>query len=469
MGRDDSFFEKNKGKIGIAGLAVNALQNQQIAKRQKALAQLQAKTAQLQKEENNLKKKELKLLKKEQEVLKEESKRKEELTGELLDITPKLFQLLEKLQNSDYQSEFQRGKDLYEANCVLAYIDSRKDVIKDINFHDYLLKLDNKLTSSIQKFQKGYDVFVSYLEDMELFIDENRVTISTIGKLIINYKKGDKYDFDKLEKGLKKIRDESSRRELLLEELQHYHSVLFEDNLFTNTQYVTLPLSKRQSETVIYFLENISDKKFFEEEILFQIETLKANYKIEELAQKLEGKKIDEYTGDYAPLNFPEIRSILEKAEPYSIKAEFVDRIEKILKRYKGHIRRRLSGSPVQNKTDIEVLKYVRSITNIDSGQDLSTKIEDVENTTDLYYLLMFAVSAVPIILIIIAGFLADSGNNVNHLLTWGTLIEIVLLILFISVSFDKSDATKDIRESYEEKVNNYFKSTTKLLSNMKS
>ncbi|MCW9705808.1 hypothetical protein [Fodinibius salsisoli] len=469
MGRDDSFFEKNKGKIGIAGLAVNALQNQQIAKRQKALAQLQAKTAQLQKEENDLKKKEIELLKKEQESLKEEKKKREELTGELLNITPKLSQLLEKIQNSDYQSEFQRGKDLYKASCVLAYIDSRKDVIKDINFHDYLSKLNNKLSSSIHKHQKCYEVFDSYMKDMDLFVDENRVTISTIGRLINNYRKGDKYDFNKLEKELKKIRDENSHRELLLEELRHYHSVLFKDNLFTDAKYVSLPLSEKQSETLIYFLENISDQKFFEDEIIYQLDTLKANHKIEQLAQELEGKEIYKYIGDCDPLNLPEIRSILKKVKLYNIDNEFVDSIIPKLKEYKNHIGKVVSGASRHDKTYMERLKYTVRITGIAYEKIIMERLGDVMKKNELSIHLTLAVLGVLVVFIIIAGFMIDSGRNISQLVLWGSAVEILLLIKLVSVSTDKTEDVENIIKPYSNKVDRYFQDTINLLTKMKS
>ena len=82
MAKEDSFFEKHSGKIGAAGLALNALQNQKIQKNQKVLGRLQAENTRLQQERNELLKNQIK----------EEEKRKEN-------------QLLDEVINFRYERE----------------------------------------------------------------------------------------------------------------------------------------------------------------------------------------------------------------------------------------------------------------------------------------------------------------------------------------------------------------------------
>lgn len=372
--KDDSFLSKHGDKINAAGHAINTLQNAQIAERQRKIAQLQVATANLQQEENELKKKELQLLEKQQRALEEEQRRarqeqkeKEDLKAELLDVAPRLTRMLDEIVQTEYSNTFDRGKDLYEASSALAYLNEHKGVIDDINFHEYLFQINEKLNKPIIKFQSDFDSFNSYLEEFYIFLVKHSLYFEVI-ELLLGGKKVNirsKADIEQYEKGINEL---SSNEELLMnliESLKEYEQKILRKDFKLDSRFVVAPLQKNEYKIILNFLESVKSSEDNHEIIDHRFREIKTNFKFNQCLEYL--------TVKFTHPKVSEIKNKLKSINLNLINTDDEKRLKRELNRYVQSVKDSIRESLRQYPSDIDVESFKMDIKKVDSMTGLKS------------------------------------------------------------------------------------------------
>lgn len=188
------FLDKNDSIINTTGHVVNFLQNQQIQNNQKVLAEMSAVNASLLDQQNRLKKVELETIKKlrhEQKKKEDEDKERQKVKAYLLQITPQMKGLLQLVEENNFEDEMQLGLLLNHVEIRLHEISDKQAVIEDINFHDYVFNLNEKLKNLKITHQSSIDKYKNFLNSLANLLIEIRYSIS--GAELIEKKPADIY------------------------------------------------------------------------------------------------------------------------------------------------------------------------------------------------------------------------------------------------------------------------------------
>ena len=365
--KDDSFLSKHGDKINAAGHAINTLQNAKIAERQRKIAQLQAATAALQQEENELKKKELQLLEKQQKALEEEQRRarqeqkqKEELKAEMLDVSPKLNRFLNEILQADYVDGFERGKDLYEASSALAYLNEHKGIIEDINLHEYLYQIHEKLNKAIIKFRNDFDSINNYLEEFYTFLEKHSQYFEVI-LIMLGAKEAKVTQRAKIDQYEKTIQDLIKKNELtsnLRASLQEYKEVFLSKDFKFDDRFVPPPIQRNEYEIIFNFLNSLETGYNNSEIIDLWLKEIKANFLVENCIGYLSSREISIF----------ELKNNLDLIEFKFVKEKRLQNLKNELRKYTKSVRSKLKSLEIF----LSVKKY-------------SLKIKEIEKITGIY------------------------------------------------------------------------------------
>lgn len=284
-----NFLDKNDSIINTTGHVVNFLQNRQTQKNQRVLAEMSAINASLLDQQNKIKQKELEAIEKlrqEQKKKEDEEKERQELKTYLLKITPQMKGLLQLIDEGEFDDYLQLGLLINHLEIRLQEISDNKAVIDDINFHDYVFNLIDKL----KKFKKTYETDIgkydSFLNNFANLLFEIRYSISAAELVEKNPAEIYKEKNDKAENYLLELSNkvkselkENKTFENLIDELKRYKTLLKyldERDSILETERYPLPLS--YSETT-HLIDTISEIKNDKNDFLLRIEETVKKYK----------------------------------------------------------------------------------------------------------------------------------------------------------------------------------------------
>jgi|GEM_PF-4153780 len=214
MAKDDNFFEKHSGKIGAAGLALNALQNQQIQKNQKELGRIQAENARLQQERNELLKKQI-----------EEEERRKEKQYQLLKLAPQLKQFLKKLSDDKDREGKEIGLLLELCTQLHQYLHENDEYVNDVKFHEFLMEIAPLISELEEKHQDELDEYNKMIRELNLGIEQVQPLLEIIDLLEnvdVDYLYRDDVDTSDVLRKCRVLRDSYDKINDLIQKLDKY-------------------------------------------------------------------------------------------------------------------------------------------------------------------------------------------------------------------------------------------------------
>lgn len=467
VNNNDSFLSKGEDEITATGHAIKTLQNTKIASPQRKPTQLQAATAALQYEGNEQKKRELELLEKQQ--ARQKQAQKEELKAELLELAPKLNQFQDRILLESYDEEFFRGKDIYEADIVLTFLNENKQIIEDINFHEFQNQLSNKQSKILGNFENEVNLFNKYLLEFNAYLPKVHAYLNTVhiigGSMYVEI--DDQATVNQYEKTINELLSNKKQCKELIDKLSEYKFKMFTKEFEFGDKYILLPLKQDQLNIILNFLEsiNINTDEGNKELIGKRIMELKNNIKAKEFLNYLRIKNSDGWN-----INIEAIQIKLAEINRTIIYDKLLNDLITEINKYKNKIDRyinniRLTGNYHYNNAKENIIE-LNMMTGVDADNYLNT-LDELKKSYELVTRLSVAMFFGGIMMLLLTLFIIGVSEKPN----------VALGIIFIFTSIISIYIGKQIKDwstlveqesKYAEVFNKYVLKIEELLVNLK-